>query len=80
MQEKKLHVKNLQSKLIRCKLDRGTDLFELSRDVHVFVLGEEVHVTEAVNRNEWKIFLGLTQVVERVGEFHAVSDQEIHIF
>lgn len=50
------------------------------RLVAVLVLGEQVHVAERVNRDQWQVARRLAQVVQRVRELFTISGQEIDIF
>ena len=47
--------------------------------MHVFVLGEEVHVPEAVDGDQGKVLLRLAQVVKRVSKFDPVGHEEVDV-
>lgn len=56
------------------------EVFQLSRNLHVFILGEQVHVPETVDGNQGQIVLGLAQVVQGMSKFYSVGNQEIDVF
>lgn len=55
-------------------------LFQLSWDLHVFVFGKQVHVTETVNGDEGKIRFGFAQMMQGMSKFHTIGDEEIDVF
>lgn len=52
-------------------------LFQLARRVHVFEIGEQVHVTEWVDRNERQIWRALAKMMQWMRETVAISDEEV---
>ena len=48
----------------------------LAGDPHVLILGEEIHVTEGVNRDQRKVILGLAEMVEGMSELDPIRSQE----
>ncbi len=54
-------------------------LLKSAWNVHVFVLGEEVHVPEAVDGDQGKVLLRLAQVVKRVSKFDTVGHEEVDV-
>jgi hypothetical protein len=48
--------------------------------VHIFVFGEEIHVSEAVDGDQGQVLLGFAQVVKRMGKLDTVGDQEVDVF
>ena len=54
------------------------ELFHLPRNPDVLIIGEEVHVAEGVNCNQWKIVFRLAEVAERVSKFEPVGNEEVH--
>ena len=59
--------------------ENQTDLLEFSGNVHVLVLGEQVHVPEAVDGEERQVLLGLAEVVQRVSKLDSVGDQKVDV-
>ena len=62
------------------RVEVGEELLELAGHVHVGVLGEHVHVPEAVDSNERQVLLLFAEMVQRVSEFDSVSNQEVDVF
>ena len=48
----------------------------LAGDPHVLILGEEIHVTEGVNRDQREVILGLAEMVEGMSELETIRSQE----
>ena len=55
------------------------ELLQLSGHVHVLVVGEQVHVPEAVDSNQRQVLLGLAQVVQGMSKHDSVSDQKVDV-
>ena len=55
------------------------ELPHLARGSHLLVLGEEIHVPEGVDGDQWQVVLPLAEVVQRVGELQPVRRQEVNI-
>lgn len=51
---------------------------QLTRNLHVADVREQVHVSETVDGDEGQVALALAQVVERVSETHPVRGEEVH--
>ena len=47
--------------------------------MHVLVLGEQVHVPEAVDGEERQVLFGLAEVVQRVSKLDSVGDQKVDV-
>merc|ERR1719184_157994 len=55
------------------------ELPDLARHPHVLVLGEQVHVPEAVDSNQREIILGFAKMMERMGKFDSVCCQKRYL-
>ena len=55
-------------------------VLELAWHIHVLVVGEQVHVPETVDRYQREVFLWLSQVMQRMSKFDAVSNQKVDVF
>lgn len=61
------------------RVEVGEELLELAGHAHVRVLGEHVHVPEAVDGDEGQVLFLLAKVVQRVSELDPVGHKEIDV-
>lgn len=55
------------------------EFFEFSRRVHVFEVGEQVHVTEWIDGDQGEVRLGLAQMVQWMSETIAIGNEEVDV-
>lgn len=54
-------------------------LFQLSGRVHVFEVGEKIHVPERIDGNERQVRLAFAEMMKRMSEAITVGNEEIDV-
>lgn len=55
------------------------ELFELSWCIHVFEVGEQIHMSEGIDCNQWEVGLSLAKMVKRMSKSITVGNEEIDV-